>query len=150
VNGALGMSRGWVCLLVLAASLGVAGCNSSTGDVSGKVYFGDVVVKGGMVTFFCADGRGIPTEIREDGSYTVSQVPIGKAKVCVDTSSLDPKRRKPYTYSPPAGRDKDPPGFSQPSPGVYVAIPGKYAAAATTDLTCEVAGGSQWYDIKMK
>jgi hypothetical protein len=137
-------------LLLILAGLGVAGCNSSTGDVTGKVYFGEVLVKGGTLTFFSADGRGFRTDVREDGSYTLEKLPLGTGKVCVDTSSLDPKRRKAYTYSPPPGKEKDPPGISQPSPGIYVAIPAKYADPATTDLICEVTRGSQTFDVKMK
>jgi hypothetical protein len=142
------MGRRWAVLLLVAASLGMAGCNSSTGTVRGKVYYGEALVKGGAVTFFCADGRGIRAGIRDDGSYTADGLPLGKAKICVDTSDLDPKRRQPY--SPPPGKKVDLGRPSEPDPKLYVAISPKYAAVTTTDLTCEVTGGSQYYDIKMK
>jgi hypothetical protein len=126
----------------------VAGCNSSLGTVRGKVYYGDELVRGGTVTFFCADGRAIPTGIRDDGNYVVDQVPLGNARIGVDTSALDPRRKR--LYSPPPGKKVDLPGMSEPDPKLYVAIPPRYAAAATTDLTCEVTGGRQYHDIRMK
>jgi hypothetical protein len=80
----------------------------------------------------------------------VDNVPVGKAKICVDTSSLDPRRSKGYSYAPPPGQKKDLPGSSEPNPDFFVAIPRKYAEGASTDLTYEVTGGRQSYDIKMK
>jgi hypothetical protein len=135
---------------VLAASLGALGCGSSTTTVTGQVYFGETLVKGGTVTLYCADGQGRLGGIREDGTYTIDQVPIGAVKVCVDTSALDPKRRKTYTYAPPPGKKATLPGGEEAAPGGYVAIPAKYATQGTTDLTFEATGGSQRYDIRMK
>jgi hypothetical protein len=148
VNDTVGMKSRWGLLLLSAAAVAMVGCSPSSGTVSGKVYYGDELVKAGTVTFFCADGRGIRTGIRADGSYTVEQVPLGTARVCVDTSALDPKKKPPY--SPPPGKKVDLPGANEPDPSLYVAVPPRYATAETTDLTCEVAGGSQSYTVKMK
>ena len=148
MSGASAMRRRWALLLILAASLGAAGC-SSTGTVKGKVSYHGAVVKGGTVTFFYGDGRGIPIGILEDGSYTLDRLPLGQVKVCVDTSALDPKKHKRYSYAPPPGA-KAPPGFSPTSPEVYVAIPAKYADPAKTDLAYEVTAGTQTHDIEMK
>jgi hypothetical protein len=130
--------------------LAAAGCgSSSTGTVSGKVYVNDVLVKGGTITFFGADNKGIPTKIGEDGSYTVENLAVGKAKICVDTSWLDPAKKKVYSYAPPPGK-KDLPGPSTTSAGTFVAIPAKYADPQKTDLTLEVKGGRQSHDVRMK
>jgi hypothetical protein len=107
------------------------------------------MLKGGTVTYFFADGRGFPIGILEDGSYTLDGLPTGKAKICVDTSALDPKQRKRYAYAPPPGA-KAPPGFTPPGPEVYMAIPRKYADVATTDLTYDVTRGTQKHDLEMR
>jgi hypothetical protein len=136
-------------LLLLPAVLGGVGCGSSTGTVSGKVYYNGDLLKSGTVTFFTADGKSVPTGIREDGSYTLDKLAIGKAKVCVDTGWSDPQKLKAYSYAPPPGA-KMPPGFKPPDAGNFVKIPAHYADPAKSDLTCEVAGGSQSYDIQLK
>ncbi len=132
-------------LLVLAAPLGLVGCNSAIGTVRGKVYYNGTLLKGGTVTFVCADGRAIPTGIREDGTYVLEQVPVGNVKICVDTSSLSPKSRKGYAYEPPPGA-KAPSRKSQE----YVEIPGKYADPAQSGLTFAVKGGRQDHDVKLE
>jgi hypothetical protein len=78
-----------VGLFGLAALL--AGCARPVGSVSGKVTFGDKVVKGGTVSFISEDGQPSPSaEIKEDGTYTITHITGGKYKVLVDTSSLKP------------------------------------------------------------
>jgi hypothetical protein len=70
-------------------------------------------------------------------------------KICVDTSSLDPRQSKAYSYAPPPGA-KPLPGKGPPSADLYVPIPVKYVDRESTDLTYEVKGGSQKYDIELK
>ncbi|HKI31858.1 MAG TPA: hypothetical protein VKA46_08315 [Gemmataceae bacterium] len=150
MSGSRDMMGRCALLLLLAAAVGVGGCGPSTGAVTGKVYYGEVLLKGGKVTFVGVDGKGATTGIHGDGSYTLDKLPVGTVKICVDTSYLDPKRRKIYAYEPPAGKKVDLPGSPEASPEFYVAIPPKYADPETTDLTCEVTRGSQEYDIRMK
>lgn len=144
------MRRTLLRLTFLSITLGASGCGSSdTGSVSGKVYFGDVLVKGGRVTFVFESGRSFPTSIQDDGSYSLDRMPVGKAKICVDTSGLDPKRKNAYSYSPPAGVKKELPDDRTQGPGEYTAIPAKYADHKTTDLAYDLASGSHSYDIKL-
>jgi hypothetical protein len=143
------MGRRCGLLVLLAASLGAAGCGSASGTVKGKVSYNGAPLKGGTVTFFYPDGRGFPIGILADGTYTLDRLPLGPVKVCVDTSSLDPKKHLRYSYAPPPGA-KPPPGFSPTSAEAYVAIPAKYADPAKTDLTYDVTGGTQTHDIELK
>jgi hypothetical protein len=144
------MRHCWSFVLVLTA-VGVPGCGGSTGTIKGKVSYNGTLLKGGKVTFYCADGKSVLTAIREDGTYLLEKLPLGKAKICVDTTDLNPATRRAYTYAPPPGAKKDLPG-AKPSPGVeaYVAIPPKYASPETTDLFVEVTGGSRKHDIELK
>ena len=80
----------------------------------------------------------------------MEKVSVGQTKICVDTSSLDPKRSKVYTYSAPPGMKKDLPTPSETSLGTYVAIPAKYADPATTDVLLDVKSGNQTFDIKLQ
>jgi hypothetical protein len=147
MHGSIEKSRCW--LLLVAALLATAGCSSSTGTVRGKVSCNGTMLKGGKVTFFYPDGRGIPSGIQEDGSDLLEKLPLGPVKICVDTSSLDPRQRRVYAYAPPPGM-KPPPDKAPSAGDLYVPIPWKYIDRETTDLTWEVKGGRQTYDIELK
>jgi hypothetical protein len=143
-------ARGAALLLALVA-LAAAGCGApSTGALRGKVLYDGAPVRGGSVTFHCAGGRSILTGILADGTYAVDNLPPGPARVCVDTRELDPAQRKAYAYEPPAGAKKALPGGGTAPAAAYVAVPLKYADPETTDLTVEVKGGRQTFDLTMK
>jgi hypothetical protein len=89
------------------------GCSSGKGDVSGKVTFKGAPLKGGIVTFVSeGGGSNIVASIREDGTYTASNVASGKYKVCVDTESL-----KPSSTPTTKGGMKGSGGFIKEPPG---------------------------------
>jgi hypothetical protein len=72
----------------------------------------------------------------------------GPYKVCVDTSSLKPPN------SSPGGTKAQPGDMGAAALAAnkrkYVAIPDKYAAPDTTDLTYTFPGGSETFDIDLK
>jgi hypothetical protein len=84
-----------VVLAAVGASLGLAGCGSSSGIVTGKVTYNNRPLKGGNVTFVGANGSA-SARINEDGTYTIDKVPTGEAKIAVETSSLRPRRVPNY------------------------------------------------------
>ena len=142
----------WVGFLVLASSLGLFGCGSSTtGTVSGKVYLKDKPLKGGNVTFFSPDKKTSQiAKIGEDGSYTIEMMPVGPAKIAVETKSLQ-QAASARRNTPPPGQNA--PNNSLPDPKEllkrYVAIPEKYADAPTSGLEYTVQSGKQPFDIKL-
>ncbi len=142
----------WVGLLALAMCVASAGCGSSPGKIVGKVYYKDAPLKGGNVTFVCADGQSRLAEIQEDGSYAVDKVAPGEVKISVDTSSLKPQGNIPR-YQPPKGVENKsgftPPDFAAQAKR-YVAIPKQYADAEHSGLKYTVKRGSQQYDIHLQ
>jgi len=144
----------WV-FLALAASVGLAGCGSSTGNVTGKVSYKGTVLKGGNVTFAGEDGKNPQTApIAEDGSYSIQKMPVGPVKITVETKSLGKVAKAPSNT--PAGGKVPPPeaGYRPPDPAEaarrFVEIPDKYSDPAKSDLTYTVTPGSQSHDIELK
>lgn len=147
-----GLGR-WGTFLVLLVPLGFTGCSSS-GTVSGKVSYKGTPLKGGSVTFISSPGKpSASTQINEDGSYTVAQVPAGAVKICVDTQMLNPAgKAKAPKYSPPPGMQSPyPVSGDTADPGKrYMPIPADYADPEKTTLTLTVKGGRQDFNIDLK
>jgi len=144
----LGRARTFLVLLV---ALGLSGCGAS-GTVSGKVSYNGKNLKGGTVTFISSQGKAsASTNINEDGTYTIDNVPAGDVKVCVDTSMLNPAGKSTHHYSAPPGQ-KPPEGLedSTDTSKRYVEIPKDYAFQEKTTLTLTVKGGKQTHDIELK
>jgi len=148
----------WGVGLGLVALLGVAGCGNATGKVSGTVKIGETLLKGGNVIFISTEGKESKSAtIKEDGTYSIDNIPVGNVKVCVETKSLAPPPagpggKIPTTYSPPPGADSAGynPGAGTDRSKLYVAIPDKYSDPNLTDLTYTVTAGSQEYNIPLK
>jgi hypothetical protein len=142
-------------LLPFLLALAAAGCGSSTGRVSGKVYEKKTPLKGGNVTFLSADKQfGKTAEIQEDGSYTLDELPPGDMTICVETSSLNPARS---TFIPKNAMPKDVAGdgdFQPTDPRAaaqrYVPIPARYADPETSGLKYTVQKGKQQHDIQLE
>jgi hypothetical protein len=75
-------------LAFLSLSL-IAGCGPALGDVTGKVYYKGKAVTSGFVTMISSDGVVKFSEIAEDGSYRIAQVPVGEARVAVRSPAAD-------------------------------------------------------------
>jgi hypothetical protein len=138
------MARFCVCrkqaFVAVASFLLLAGCNGK-GTVSGKVTLNGQPLPGGIVFVtteapeaeaFVAAPSG---RILADGSYTVLNVPRGKARVSVVTA-------------PAFGSAMHPTAVKEPW-GPYVPIPEKYKDATKSPFTLEVKRGAQTFDIAM-
>jgi hypothetical protein len=111
--------------LCLCAGLAVAGCTGGgRGDVSGVVKYKGEPLPGGTILFY-GQPKGVwSAEIKEDGSYAVSGVPAGTAKIAVIGMVQVNLGAGPVgTKTPP--------------------IPAKYADPERSGLTCTVQGGAQ-------
>jgi hypothetical protein len=128
-----------VGLLALAA----VGCGGR-GDVSGKVTYDGKTVVFGTVQFEGSDGMLRQGNIEPDGSYTVSGVATGEAKVAV--SSRNPKSPD-FT---PIQREGGPPPPPRPEILGWFAIPEKYETTFTSGLTYTIKRGENKIDIDLK
>ncbi|HMF11173.1 MAG TPA: hypothetical protein VKE94_02675 [Gemmataceae bacterium] len=127
--------RGWgscrlLLNLLLVALLTAAGCGKPTGTISGKVYFKDKPLSSGIVTFLTTTDayRGF---IKDDGSYTVSKVPVGDVTIIVTVNPQPNPAAKSASQSKP------------------VTIPEKYGDPKTSGQKHTVTAGDQQKDIKL-
>lgn len=116
-------------LLLAIALLTVVGC-SGTGEVSGLVKFRGQPLPGGTISFYDEGGRVSSAEIKPDGSYNVTGVPTGLAKVTVST---------PVFISYPGAK----------TPPKTPALPKEYADRDKSGHTCRVQGGPQIYNLDL-
>jgi hypothetical protein len=128
-------------LVVLVAFVGVAigfllnyPRRVEKGTVTGKVRFQGKPLKEGWITFFDREDNTYRGFIQRDGSYTVSDIPRGPAKIAVSkrvTSGLGTMRepREPYE-------------------GVY--IPRHYSDPTKSGLSLMVWAGLQEKDFDLK
>jgi hypothetical protein len=146
-------------VLVLCVLFAI-GC-SSTGTVTGKLSYRGQTLKGGTVVFFPEGGGGVfRSPIAEDGTYTVTNVPPGLAKISVETKSIKPiPIPRGVKITPPPEATKEASGnpelvtsmFNfQATAHRYVRIPDKYSDPEKSGLTCTVSSGKQEYDIDLK
>src|SRR5262249_22752825 len=132
--------------LAFLALISAAGCGKALGSVTGKVYYKNEPLKGGTVVFVTADGQtGGGSEITEDGSYSIADLPPGDVRIAVETRSLRPNRFRaregsamPQNAPPEAGAYR-----GHATTDRYVAIPDRYAEIESSELTYTVIAGKQ-------
>jgi hypothetical protein len=118
-------------------TVGLSGCGSKPGSVSGKVTYQGKTLSSGLVVFVDKDGKvSQPAGIEVDGSYAAHNVPLGQVTACVETLPL-------------SGGDGGPPASKDQPRARYVPIPGKYKDAKQSELTLEVKPGPNVYNIDL-
>jgi hypothetical protein len=146
--------------VLLIMAMVAAGCAPSKGSISGKVIYKETPLKGGNVTFISTDGKQtLSTPIKDDGTYSIENMPVGPVTITVETESLA-SAAQAATQAGKSHRNTPPPGSGAP-PGYggsdaadfakrYVKIPDNYANPDTSGLTYTVTPGSQTHDIELK
>ncbi len=154
------MSRPGFRILFLFPLL-AAGC-SSEGTITGKVTYQGRPLAGGTVLFTSPEGS-TSTQIAEDGTYTITRMKTGLARIAVETKSA----QGPMTSGPKTGASKksSPPGMGKELPpeaakssyaqGVprtikVEKIPEGYADPDKSELTYTVVSGPQEFNIELK
>jgi hypothetical protein len=127
-----------------AAVLSVAGCSGGTTDVSGKVSYNGKPVVFGTVQIIGSDGLPKSGAIQPDGTFRVSGVKVGSAKVTVSSppppgSSAAAPRAKVGREAEEERRpaDADTPVSPEVAKG-WFALPEKYSDPSKTDLAVEI------------
>ena len=124
------MRKQLFCILTFsAAALMLPGCGPGRGDVSGVGYFKNKPLEGGTISFY-DEYKGVASnEIKADGSYAVTHVATGTAKIAVVT-------RMPIHM----------PGM----PAVKTTlIPPNYNDPEKSGLTCIVTRGKQEHKVDL-
>jgi hypothetical protein len=150
--------------VVLALSLTAAGCGNK-GSISGKVTYDGSPLHYGTVSFVTDSGQVFRSEISDDGSYSIKDVPAGNVKIAV----VEPMPPNPAQGG--RGGGGGPPGRANmgPPPGVtlppnaptntfdfagrkdkYIKIPDNLADPDRSGKTYTVKGGPQEYNIELK
>jgi hypothetical protein len=153
---ALTVARG---LLVVGLSVGVAcgcgGAGSGTGQVTGKVSYQGKPLSVGTVAFFGSNNRVANSLILPDGTYTITNAPMGEVKISVETP---PQPTSGGSGGPPKGMMMDPAKFGVKNPDAkktamggqlekHVVVPDKYKDAQKSGLTYTVKAGEQTHNI---
>jgi hypothetical protein len=134
-----------VQLASAAVIVAVTGCGPATTDVAGKVTYQGKPVVYGTVVFIGADGTPKSGAIQLDGTYRVTGVPIGTARVAV--SSPPPPGVTLPGRKTKSGKDdlgKGDGDVAQAHPDVvqkWFAIPEKYGEPTQSGRTVEVKAG---------
>jgi len=142
------MRRSFGFLLTGSVLVALAGCGSGlppTGSVTGKVSTADKTLTHGMIRFISdgGDPSGVRSEISIDGSYRVSDIPLGNYSIQIETAYL--KGLKPSPMKMSAGKGQD--GVARKSPEEAVQVATKYEKAETSGLTYKVIKGNQVKDF---
>jgi hypothetical protein len=111
------------------------GCGSQ-GTVSGKVSLDGKPLPGGVVNIYDSEGQTRTGGISKEGTYSVSNLALGKAQVSVVTLG-----------SRDSVRGGNP---NSTSAGTFVAVPGKYMDKDQSGLALEVKAGKQDFEIQLK
>src|SRR5262249_55080680 len=122
-------------------SLALVGC-AGRGDVSGKVTYQSKAVPFGTVLFEGKDGSIQQGAIGPDGSYSVSGVATGEARVAVNSPNPKSSEVTPIDKKRKMERHPDVQG--------WFPIPKEYGTPSTSGLTYTIKRGANTIDIEMK
>lgn len=138
----------WIGLVVLGAVVGLSasmGCGGAKkATVKGTVTYKGEKLGNGNVVFLGADNKGASSPIDANGSYHLSNVPLGPVKITVETIA-------PIAATAPAMPGMEMPKIEGgPAAGKYVRIPDQYKDATRSGLTYEVKSGNHEHNINLE
>jgi len=136
----LAAARRAVPALVAATALWSAGCNSSTGIITGLVTLNGNPVRDITISFICQDGTVHTAMVDSDGKYTIDQVPVGPVRVTIQ--------------SPPVMgegiQESIKKGKGSPAPkAAKTGVNPKYSDADKSGLSLTVKPGQNTFDIPL-
>ena len=140
--------------LLIGLLIPATGCGSSdTAEVSGVVRYQGKPVRSGTVMAFDTAGSPHPTDIRPDGTYALSGIPVGAVQLSVQ--SPDPTRGVlPPMFALKRKEIQLTPTVSPPRPPVkrngWFPLPAVYSTPASSGLTTTLKPGPNSFDIDLK
>jgi hypothetical protein len=131
----------------MGAALAATGC-AARGTVSGKVTYKKQPLSTGTVIFFGPNNSRASSQIGPDGTYTISGILAGPAKIAVSTPPPAPApgmamKMDASKMGGPADAGK---GAAQAK---SLTIPPQYNDPDKSNLTYEVKAGEQQHDIEL-
>ena len=166
----------FVCCVALLFSFGCSG-NAPRAKLTGKVTYKGQPVKGGTMLFQFENGQ-VATALAPDGTYSLSDLPLGQVRVSIETETYNPAGTKPV-YGRAAAGEADARNKQQNSRAVaagkapeggavataangglggpnaeelaklYVKIPPKYTNEKTSGLLYDVVQGVNTKDFEL-
>lgn len=136
--------------LAVGVLLAACGCGGGDGinhggELTGKVTIDGTPVSAGEIQFHGGDGKhSVSGKLRNDGSYTVHEPPLGPCKIAIITST--------FKDIPPKSKAKGPVDFTDHATGewpIYAATPKAYEDKDTSGLTVDVKSGKQEHAIEL-
>jgi hypothetical protein len=74
------------------------GCGSTNTGVSARVHgtvtYNGSVLPGGVLVYYSKTGGVFSSAIRKDGSYDISDAPVGDYEVTIETESINPNKKQ--------------------------------------------------------
>ena len=140
------VTRRFTWLLVAMVVVGITGCGSQTGDISGTVSFDGKKLPSGRISFLCEGGdKPVLMSSITEGYYIVKGAPIGPAHVTVETFEVTTTPVPNMIASPlPPDQQHDAAAEAE-----YVRIPARYGAPAASGLSYAIVSGSQVRDFNL-
>jgi hypothetical protein len=136
--------------LVILLSI-LSGCSEPRGTVSGKVTYKDKALPGGTVVFVTEDTKKQEmVTIQPDGSYSSSNVPLGKVLVAVQPAPKNPMANMPKGAQKPKLPTDSPAANYGQSGAEYVDIPQDLRDPFKSKITLNVERGEQVFNIPLK
>lgn len=123
--------------LVLVAAVVGCGGSQTPAKLKGIVTYKGQPLPGGNMTFSSDSGGGGGATINSDGSYSVTDLPVGTISVAIDTESFNPDRSKIPSY----GDKKEKNSGSRPAAGSKVPEGGESGMQAMRRKAEGVGGG---------
>jgi hypothetical protein len=143
-----GAFRGWqarAALLILFL-VALSACRSrSKASVSGTVKYEGAIVTSGQVIFYGAGDQFASAYIDQNGHYEVTNVPLGKCRVCLSTGPSSAAMDKAAKQM----KNRFGKGNPYPSSVDVVSIPIRYSDPAKSGIEFTVKDGPNTFDITL-
>jgi hypothetical protein len=143
--------------LLACFALGCGGGNpNAPANVSGSVTYKGKPVPAGSVQYVTSDGVAYSSPLAKDGTFSISDVPVGELVIVVETDSAkefkapkDPNTERRMNHQQQRPGSDGGGAAPEPEAPVYVKIPEKYGKAKTSPLTQTLKVGRNTNQIEL-